>query len=125
MEGNVVKAAWILGGSIVLSVVIFGVGAIFMVVWFSRASGDRAERISERAAQAVIEAATHTHVTLNASEQPIKVALDASQPLRVGFDGTTPVKVGFENKLPMALRVENSLDEEKGTRAPLVLKLNP
>lgn len=104
MEGNVVKAAWILGGSMIASVVLAGVGLFVGGAILSATTWKQLDKFSQRAADAVVEAPTKT---------------------RVAFDTQQPVKVGFENKLPMALRVENSLDEEKGTRAPLVLKLNP
>jgi hypothetical protein len=104
MEGNIVKAAWILGGSMIASVCLAGVGLFVGGSLFASALWAQMDKTSQRAADAVLEAPTRTRVVL---------------------DTSVPIKVGFENKLPMALRVENSLDEEKGTRAPLVLKLNP
>ena len=100
MEGNVVKAAWILGGSMVASVLLLGVGAFVI----TGAAWVKIDQFTKRAAETALEASRHT---------------------RVSFDTEQPIKVGFENKLPMSLRLENSLDESKGTRAPLVLKLNP
>ena len=104
MEGNVVKAAWILGGSLIASVALAGVGLFVGGAILSATTWKQLDVFSQRAANAVLEAPKHT---------------------RIAFDADQPLKVGFENKLPMALRIENSLDEAKGTRAPLVLKLNP
>lgn len=104
MEGNIVKAAWILGGSMLASVVLAGVGLFVGVLILSNSAWKHLDVFSQRAADAVLEAPKNT---------------------TVHFDPTAMVKVGFEPKLPVAVRLENSMDEHRGTRAVFEVEVKP
>lgn len=106
MEGNIVKAAWILGGSIFLSTIVFGAGAAALSLYALKTTGQQADELSKRSADAVLHAPEHTHVALRSE------------------DGT-PLKLGFEPKLPLAIRAENSLDDHTGQRAAFEVDVKP
>lgn len=106
MEGNIVKAAWVLGGSIFVSTVVFGAGAAGLSLYALRSTGQQAEELSRRSADAVLRAPANTKVALRA-------------------DDVAPIKIGFEPKLPLALRAENSLDENTGKRAAFEVDVKP
>ena len=102
MHGSIVKAAAILGASIVLSVALLGVGAWILV----ERAVDRVTTASERLAQAVERA-------------PGQIAI--KQP--VSLDLPNAMKVGFEPKLPLRVQAENSINEHTGGRAQFELQL--
>ena len=106
MEGNVVKAAWILGGSILASVVVAGVGILIAGTILVGVIGKKLDVLSQRSAEAVMNAPKNTMVSLKAN------------------DGAA-IKVGFEPKLPLAIRAENSLDDATGKRAAFEVDVKP
>lgn len=102
MHGSIVKAAAILGASIIISVVMLAVGAWILV---DRAVG-RVSAASERLAQAVEKAPSQIEI-----KQP------------VSLDLPNAMKVGFEPKLPIRVQVENSINQHSGDRAQFELQL--
>ena len=124
MEGNVVKAAWVLGGSILTSVVLAGVGLFVGLIYFTHGLYEQTEILSKRSAEAIMDAPKNTRVALDQST-PVKLSVDPGAPIRLGFDPMAPIKVGFDLKLPMALRVENSLDDATGQRARFEVEAKP
>lgn len=106
MEGNIVKAAWILGGSILASVVLGGVGLFIGVAYLSPGFYEQLDNASKRSAEAIMKAPENTRVGFRTGEGEI-------------------IKVGFEPKLPIAMRVENGMDEARQTRAVFEVEVKP
>lgn len=105
MDGSIVKAAWILGGSLLASTVLAGVGLLGGAIYLSHGFYEQLDMVTKRSAEAILKAPENTKVTF---------------PQDGGL-----VKVGFEPKLPIAMRVENSMDENRGTRAVFEVEVKP
>jgi len=109
MEGNIVKAAWVLGGSIFVSTLIGGGGVIVSSVMLSRQISAETEAASKRATAAILEAPKNTRVVVaGASEQAIRVDLTTPNPFKV--TAAVPEAMG--------LRVENGIEQGSGARVP-------
>lgn len=102
LHGSIVKAAAILGASIVISVALLGIGAWVLV----ERAVSRVNSASERLAQAVEKA-------------PSKIAIDKP----ISLDLPNAMKVGFEPKLPIRVQVENSINQHTGNRAQFELQV--
>ena len=124
MEGNIAKAAWVLGGSFLVGLAVAGVGLFVGAIYLTHGLYDQFETLSKRSAEAILQAPKNTRVALDQST-PVKLSVDPGAPIRVGFDPQSPIKVGFDLKLPMALRVENSLDDATGQRARFEVEAKP
>ena len=105
MEGNVVKAAWILGGSLIGSVVLAGVGLFAGTLYFSNNLWKQVDMITKRSAEAIMTAPKNTTVTF--------------------APDTPPIRVGFDRKQPISMHIENSMDENRQKRAVFEVEVKP
>ncbi|HEX8325250.1 MAG TPA: hypothetical protein VF595_15220 [Tepidisphaeraceae bacterium] len=106
MEGNIVKAAWILGGSILGSVVLAGIGLFIGMIYLSNGFYEQLDMVTKRSAEAIMKAPENTRVAVRSDEND-------------------SIKLGFDRKLPISMHIENSMDENRQKRAVFEVEVKP
>lgn len=104
---DIVKAAWILGLSILLSAIILGVGAIFVVGGAASTHGGSVERAAERTAKA-LDGVTHTVGRTFGEPLQLEVGTTVAMPQPVTVQGTSA-----EGAIPINTDIFSDNDDQK------------